>query len=478
MPTLPIPFTSLDKSADKATETASLPQNQQDGYWQQTMTSDSPKFLWCRRPGVTTVGSLESGDDGYGVTGIYEDGTTGIAVKANGEVWSFNSSGVVADLKGTSTISGAHPVSIVKLGSKFFICGNLNNNIASFTATAASGADLADAQAPTTVNSMAVLNNVLVAVNWGSTRFDYSDAGDGEAWSGLYANCEQHPGNIFKVLSANGVLYFFKNKYIEIWGDNGSEFERISSAIVNMGVLNTYGVIEVDGVIYFLGEDFNFYRLIGYNVERLPGSENFCAYVKSFSSYLPRTFYLPISNKKLVVWNFTGNQAIVYDIDLQQWYQWGQWNSGTGAYDRYTVQCAVQKSADSVVYAGDFDEDTIFTISGSTDDSTAIRTVLQTDFIDRGQSDTFKYCHELILLFKRTNISSGTPKSITVNYRDEGSTTWSSDYTVALEAVNYTDLKANIRRLGRYKRRMWRFIMSEASDAALMEVQERFDYGA
>lgn len=486
MPILPIPFTSLDKAADKLSETWSLPQNQQDGYWQPTTTPDGQKFLWVTRPGLTelcTVGATST----RSIVGLYwygyESSSTsyGVAVNTSGEVFRFGVDGSsVTDITGSADLAGstgALPFSFASIGSYFFIAHHGAKGINRFTLTAASGAVVADAQAPNLVWGITKLNNILVAQNRYSSRFDWSDAGDGTAWSGYYASCEYQTGLTQMVYTANGYLYFFRTGYIEIWRDDSISFTR--ETVINTGALYQTAICQVEGDFYFLGEDFTFYELKGFSLSDVgnPFMKRLFGYKTQTDGVYPTsTIFLPIDGKRLVLVNYAAGPSYVFDIDLRQWYQWGTWNGST--YDPYLCrQLTTTPIYYSKVVGGSRADHSIYSVSGTTDDGTTIRTVLQTDQIDRGKPDTYKYCHELIFKFKRSNIPSGTPKTITLNYRDEGSTTWSSDVTVQIEAITTTDFKANSRRLGRYKTRQWRFVNTDASSAALMEVLERFDYG-
>jgi hypothetical protein len=64
---LPIPFTALDKSADKPGQ-STWHQGQFDGYWQRHNTADGPRFLWTKRPGLTEFCNL---GEGAPVNGLY-----------------------------------------------------------------------------------------------------------------------------------------------------------------------------------------------------------------------------------------------------------------------------------------------------------------------------------------------------------------------------------------------------------------------
>jgi hypothetical protein len=190
---------------------------------------------------------------------------------------------------------------------------------------------------------------------------------------------------------------------------------------------------------------------------------------------------LHFSGRFFIGINFGNDGMLVYDIDLKEFYLWGRWVAASSSYTSLDIGCSELIGASGyATYVGSNSADKIYYLTQSSyldDTDKIIRTVLQTDFIDRGAPDQYKYCHELTLVFKRANIASGTPKTISVSYRDEGSETWSTETTVGIEAVDTTDLKSNIRMLGRYKRRMWRFVMADSSDAALLEVRERFDIG-
>ena len=48
---------------------------------------------------------------------------------------------------------------------------------------------------------------------------------------------------------------------------------------------------------------------------------------------------------------------------------------------------------------------------------------------------------------------------------------------VAIEAASTTELKVNLRRLGKYKRRQWEFTISDATVASIVGAWERFEIG-
>lgn len=472
----------MDRAIDKPSETSNLLQNQQDGFWQPTVSPDGPKFMWVKRPGLTvykTVGSTSS----YGIRGLWgfvdNNGTKiVIAVNSNGDVWRVGTESNT-DLTGTSDLTGSkQPYSLVALEGKIYIASNYSDEINEFTTTAASGIEVADADAPDSSCGIALINSVLVSQKINSSRFDWSNAGNGSAWTGLYANTEFQQGLTYRLMSANGFLYFFRSNYIEIWRDDGASFTR--ETVVNIGAFRATCIIEVDGIFYFLGEDFQVYKLDGFNVSSISSPEisNWFEYAHMTSGYTLEMTYLPILGKKFIIFRYSAGPSPVFDIDLNQWYQWGTWNSESGIYDPYKCYAITKTPSDYLrVLAGDYSTYNVYSVTGTTDNGTAIRSVIRTDFIDRGAPDSFKYCHELILVLKRANIASGTPKTISISYRDDGSTTWSTAITANIEAVSTTDYKVNIQRLGRYKRRMWRFVMIDESSAGLYGAYERFEIG-
>ena len=472
MPTQPIPFSPLNKSADKPGMTT-FNQSQMDGYWQEYLSTNGPTMIWAKRPGKTLFCDLS---ESYPVDGLhYWVRQQQLIAVCNGKIFRVNSSGVRNDVTGTGTMKAAvRPTFADVLGTYLYLASS--GKIAELPA-ASTATQLSDGQAPTTVRFIAVLNQVLVALRDTSEQFDWADAGTPTVWSGLYANVEGNPDLGKALHAANGYLYFHGQASIEAWRDDGESFVRESQGILQRGTAAPYSVMQINGEFFWLDNTREVVRLSGFTPAVI-SNPALSRYIKGFSTVSDaKGDYLKLEGRHFYVLSFPVEQkTLVFDIGLGQWYEWGYYNALTAEYDAWLGNCVADAFDWNRTLIGDRRTGKIWDMTGTTDDGATIRTMIRTDHIDRGTPDTWKTCHELILVFKRSDTST-TPKTMTIRWRDDGSTSWNIGLTVEVEATSKTELIVKARRLGRYKRSQWEFALSDASQSALIDTSERFDVG-
>lgn len=473
MPTLPIPFSPLNKSADKPSM-STFNQSQRDGYWMEYLSPDGPKMIWAKRPGLTEFTDLS---EGKAVDGLhYWVRQQQLIAVCNSKIYRVTSVPVATDVTGTGTPTASiRPTFVDVLGTNLY--GANSGQIFGIPA-ASTAAYLADADAPTTVRFLAAINRKLVALQDGTELFDWSEPGDPTDWTGQTATVEGHPDTARSLFSANGYLYFHGQSSIEAWRDDGSTFVREGQGVISRGCLAPYSVVDINGVFYWLDSNREICRLVGFSLE-VVSNPALSRYLKSFSTVADaQGDYLKIEGRHFYMISFpTEGKTLVYDIGLNMWIEWGYWDSGSAEYEAYRGNCVADATDWNKTLVGDRSNSKIYEVGGTTDDGDTIRTLIQTDAIDRGQPDVNKICHELTLKFKRADTST-TPKTMSIRWRDNGSTTWSDPVTLDIEAQSQTDLIASTCRLGKYKTRVWQIVMSDATTSALYDAIERFSYGS
>ena len=472
MTTLPIPFSPMNKSADKPIMSV-FNQDQRDGYWMEYLSPDGPKMIWAKRPGLTLFKDL---GQSFGIDGMHYWGRQQrLFAATSSKMFKVDSGGTETDVTGTTVVaSSTRPIFADVLGTHLYSASN--GQISQFPASG-SGAHLSDPQAPTTVSFIATLNQVLVGLNYLSDRFDWADAGTPTVWSGLYASVEGQPDLALALHAANGYLYFHGQSSLEAWRDDGDSFVREQQGVLQRGTLAAYSVSNINGAFYWLDNTREICRLNGFTIDVI-SNPALSRYLKSFDTVTDaRGDYLKIEGRHFYVLSFpTEGKTLVYDIGLNMWYEWGYWNSGTAEYEAWKGSCVADATDWNKTLVGDRSASKIYEMGGTTDAGDTIRTVITTDAIDRKQPEVEKFCHELTLHFKRADTAT-TPKSMVIKYRDNGSTDWSTERTEAIEAPSKTDLIVRVRRLGKYRSRVWQFIMSDATQSALFNATETFDYG-
>jgi len=472
MPTLPIQFAPLDKSADKPSM-SQYNQNQRDGFWQEVVTSDGPKMIWQKRPGLTEFIDL---GESQPVDGLHywvrQQKVIGVT---NQKIFRVDSTPTKTDVTGTATMTAlVRPTFADVLGTNLYAANS--GQIAAIPAASAA-AYLTDGDAPTSVRFIAALNRKLIALNDSAETFEWSEPSLPDDWQGQTATVEGSPDLAKSMHAANAYLYFHGQDSIEIWRDDATTFVREGPGAIARGTIAAYSVTNINGAFYWLDENREIFVLNGFT-PTLISNPVLSRYLKTFGTVNDaKGDYLKIEGRHFYVLSFpTEAKTLVYDIALRMWYEWGYWNNGTASYEEWKGNCITDAIDWNKILVGDNANSKIYEVSGTTDDGDTIRTVLATDAIDRGRPDINKFCSELTLVFKRADTNT-TPKTMSIYYRDDGEADWGTAKTAGIEAQSTTDLVYRVRRLGKYKKRNWQFVMSDASASALLDVYETFDYG-
>ena len=471
MPTMPIIFAPLNKSVDKP-ELAAYSQDQRDGYWQEYISPDGPRLMWCKRPGLTEFLSL---GDTQRVDGLhYWVRQKQLIAVCNQKIYRINSTPSATNITGSAPM-GLHvrPKFCDVIGTKLYAASG--GRIAGIPASG-NAAYIADSDAPTSVRFIAPINRKLVALEDGSERFWWSEPGAPEDWQGQVATIESAPDLGLSMYSASGYLWFHGQSSIEVWRDDGATFVREGLGAIQRGCIAPYSVCEIGGSAYWLDDTREVCRLRGFSVEVISAPQ-LSRYLNTFSEVTDAVGdYLPVEGKHFYVLSFpTEGKTLVYDIGLNTWYEWGHWNPVTASYTRWRGSCVTVANDWNKVLAGDITAPKIWHVSGPSDGGASIRSVVTTDAIDRG-TDAWKICHELTLFFRRSNVSAN-PKKMIISWRD-GGLPFGFETEVPVESVSKTELFARARRLGKYRARTWQFIISDPTQAALVMAIERFEYAS
>ena len=472
MPTLPIPFSPMNKSADKPSMSV-FNQDMRDGYWQEYISPDGPKMIWAKRPGLTLFVNLGESSTIDGLH--YWVRQQKLMCVTNHKIFKVLSTASFSDVTGTALMSAVIPVRFADvLGTTLYAANSFRIAAIPYNTNAAY---IADADAPTAVRFVAPINRKLVALQDLSEFFHWSEPGDPTDWQGQTATLENQPDLGLSMFYSAGYLWFHGQSSIEVWRDDGVSFAREGQGAIQRGNIAKYSVTEINGSFYWLDQNREVCRLTGFTVGVI-SNPNLSRYLKSFSAVSDaQGDYLKIEGRHFYVLSFpTEGKTLVYDIGLNMWYEWGYWNAGSAQYEAWKGNCVTDATDWNKVLVGDRLSSLIYEMGGTTDNGDTIRTVITTDGVDRGQPNVNKFCHELVLQFKRADTAT-TPKSMTIKWRDDGSTTWQTERTEAIEAQSKTDLIVKARRLGKYRQRHWQFIMTDATQAALTGAWETFDFG-
>ena len=88
-----------------------------------------------------------------------------------------------------------------------------------------------------------------------------------------------------------------------------------------------------------------------------------------------------------------------------------------------------------------------------------------------------KQSNQLTFRVKRTNvIDEASITSMTVRWRDDGSSSWKNQRTVNLAQIGDTEFRGILKQNGVYYSRQYEFVLSDDTPLCLASVEETFDY--
>ena len=339
-----------------------------------------------------------------------------------------------------------------------------------------------DADAPTVVTHVVVLDKYLIANEAGSERFHFAVVATPDTWEGDFASAETKPDQMTALLVTNMELNLMGKQTLEAWRDDGqTPFVRELQGFIESGTLAPYSFEVGSGIRYWLDHERNIVRMP--NDLRTPQILSIALnkYLQGFSTVTDAIGdCIVVGGRAYYIITFpTEEKTLVWDIINQIWYEWGYWDSVNAVYKNWLANCYCLATAWNMALVGDKNTGKIYKLDPDNydDNSNIIRTLIRTPHINHDTENIKKRSHSLTFRVKRTNVEAeASITNMTVRWRDDGSSTWGNERTVALGQVGDTEFRGQLRRMGMYHSRQYEFVLSDDTPLCLVSVEEKFDY--
>jgi len=197
--------------------------------------------------------------------------------------------------------------------------------------TGVPSAYVTDADAPTTVDVLAYIDNYILALDKTNNKWYYSDATAGInspiTWSGDYYSFEGKPDNVTSIIVSNSMIYGFCTSSVELWYNDATPFSRISGGVLNTGCTYTDTIQELDGIIYYLGSDKHVYAIANTNFKSLSLLiDNELSSLDFTDSYAD---IININGLKFYILTIPNEDTTyVYAINDNGWLKWSNYSNG------------------------------------------------------------------------------------------------------------------------------------------------------
>jgi len=424
-----------------------------------------------RRPGLSEFTVLGTGAQ---VDGVFEWLSAGkVVAVSDGRIFRIEKTGVVTEVTGATLESGT-PVSFAEYSQNLLLMANGGKIVKWDGGSTCSY--ISDADAPTKVSSLAVFDTYVIALEKSTSDVWFSEVSDPDTWNGEFFSATKKPDNLEAIVNGWSELALIGKESTEYWADTGDAagpFEIIPGAYTERGTLSPHTVRIVDNTIFYLDNERKVVRMDGRSpvivsnpidpdlqaletvtdaVGMLVQPEGLALYVLAFP---------------------TEDRTFVYDFKLNDWYDWGKYDTTTGTYSRWDGNCSVYVKGWNMHLVGGKGAGKIYEISSnySDDDGVTIRNYVETGWVNFG-TNQYKRMTELWLTLRRgSGLSSGDTPYMMFSYQNERSPGWSQDRHVDLGKIGETESVVKLRQLGRFRRRKFRFVQTDAVNFSLISAE-------
>ena len=353
-----------------------------------------------------------------------------------------------------SLLSSIGNVSMDENATQLGICDG--QRLYTLTYSSNAFAQVTDADLPSNVGFLTVIDSYFVVNEVGTGRFYISAIGDGTSWDALdFATAESNPDELRCVKNALGQLWLFGRNTSEIWTNTGATdfpFSRISGAIMEVGIVAPHSVQDVDNSVYWLGRTERggavVYRARGFVPEPISAEPINIALQKATDPENITSWAYQEDGHTFYALTGGGLETtLVYDINTQQWHERSYNDSGD--LSNHLAQCCTYAFGKQLI--GDRRNGNIYEMSLAYYDDAGEEIVSErvyTHISDMNQRIRYNAL-EISLETGVGNLTgSGQDPQLSMQLSKDGARTWSNWYIAPMGRIGKYLTKVVFRRLG------------------------------
>ncbi len=290
--------------------------------------------------------------------------------------------------------------------------------------------------------------------------FTYSALDDSASMDGT-VSAMGDPDRVISILVDHLEVWVFNQESIEVWynsGDATNPFQRLSGAFLEKGCGAKYSPAKMDNSVFWLGDDFGIYRAQGYTPVRI--STPAIEYAIQSYSRKDDAFAFAYAEEGHTFYQITfptAKKTWVYDAATQRWHERGNYTAG-----RHRANCYAYCYGKHLV--GDFENGTIWELDLDTylDGADPIQRIAAAPVIHNNGQDVFM--SKLWIDVESgagLTTGQGSDPQMMLNHSDDGGRTWSNERWVTMGKIGEYWKQAIWRRLGTFKSRIYRVVVSD-----------------
>lgn len=347
-------------------------------------------------------------------------------------------------------------------GDELFIANG--SQIVKWVYSAGTVAYLTDAQAPTAVTHITIIDTYLVANSVGTGNFYFADPADPSSWSALsFAGADAKPDILAAIYQFRNELFMLGKESVEVWEDDGqTPFARVNGGALSTGCLAPYSVVESDNSLIFLAKNRRFVRIGGGQIANLD-----CPYEKEELQEWEvedcRADRWDIIGKTIFVFWFPAQDVTIYFNETDNnWGRFGYWDSNSGSYQAFLGSCYACDPATNNQFIGSRKANgKLYLLSPDygDDNGDPIRVSTVSGHTNYG-TNREKVSRELTFNVSRGGVQDSTEPVCTLRVKDNKGE-WSNEIQISLGRMGEYYGSVSLPRMGRFRTRQYEFACAD-----------------
>lgn len=369
-----------------------------------------------------------------------------------GSLYEVTNTGVATSLGTLLTTTGN--VTIEENATQLAICDGTYVYILTYATNVF--AQVTDIDLPT-AGTLTYIDGYFIVNKVDSGRFYISAINDGTSWAALdYATAESSPDNLLRVLRGIGQLWLFGTKTTEIWtntGDSSFPFQKISGALITVGVMSPYSAKEFSSSVFWIGESAEgygvVYRANGFSPQRISTE----AIEIAINNATDKTKIVGLTYQKdghefYILTSGGLETSLVYDLTTELWHE-RAYNNLSGNFEPHLMQTITFAFGNHLV--GDRRNGNIYKLKEdvySDNEDAIVRERVYTHLSDEAR----KIRYRILQIGFETGVGlqsgQGSNPLVSLQLSKDGARTWSDSSTASIGAVGKYQTNVVFRRLG------------------------------
>lgn len=429
-------------------------------------------------PGLSLLGTYGTGP----IRGVWYTTTGVLYVVSGNTLYSVSSTWVATSIGTLLTSSG--PVDVADNGFQLVIVDGLNGYYVDFTI-------------PGTLTQITDLNWLgSNKVTYQDSYFIFSAPNSAEFYlsdlNGITftapANTAKNglPDKIIAQVSFNRNLWLFGDLTTEVWfdsGDNLNPFQYISGSMMEYGCAAAFSIAQLFNTIFWLGKDKTGSGVVfmanGYAPQRISTHAVETA-IQSYSRHDDAiAFSYQENGHQFYILTFpTGNATWVFDLETQMWHERAY--TSQGQFQRIRANCYAHAFGSTHV-VGDYANGNLYQMSSNvySDNGAAITRQRITPHTSADMNQVFYKRLQLDIEsgVGLDGIGQGTNPQAILQWSNDSGHTWSNEMWASFGAIGKTKQRAEFRRLGHSRDRVFKVTITEPVKVVLLGAELEVEGG-